>query len=118
MLSAPATAVKQTAPVPPHRRRITSSRGTTAAGGASVPLPLNNSVNSGAPGAWSARPYTPEPDLSVSLRFTALPALAVGTSGYGWRKVAESCWYSEATVRVRTGHDANLSSAGVKDPAR
>src|SRR5207237_8390811 len=105
MRSAPAPAVKQTAAQPLHRMRITLSRGTTTAGSAAVPLPLNNSVNAGAPGAWSARPYTPEPDLSVPLRFTALPALTVGTSGYGWRKVEESCWYSEAKVRVRKCHD-------------
>ena len=105
MLSAPGAAVKQTADRPPQRILITLSRGTTAAGSAAVPLPLKNSVNAGAPGAWSPRPYTPDPDRSVPLKLTALPALAVGTSGYGWRKVEESCWYSEAKVRVRKCHD-------------
>ena len=60
---------------------MTLSRGTTAAGKAAFPPPLKNRVNAAAPGAWSALPYTPEPDRSVPLKLTALPALAVGTSG-------------------------------------
>src|SRR5205823_4702791 len=118
MLSASAFPVKQTTPRSPHRIRMTVSRGTTAAGSAPAPLPLKSNVNAGAPGAWSARPYTPDPDRSVPLKFTALPALTVGTSGYGWRKVAESCWYSDKKVRVRKCHDVSLSSAGVANPGR
>src|SRR2546426_7138644 len=68
MLSAPTARVKRMAPVLLQRIRITLSRGTSRAERAAVPPTLKSRVNAGAPGAWSARAYTPEPDLSVPLR--------------------------------------------------
>jgi len=81
MLSAPTARVKRMAALPLQRIRMTLSRGTSRAERGAVPPALKSRVNAGAPGAWSARAYSPEPDLSVPLRLTALPALAVGTSG-------------------------------------
>src|SRR2546428_12667816 len=83
MLSAPTARVKRMAALPLQRIRITLSRGTSRAERAAVPPALKSRGNAGAPGAWSARAYTPEPDLSVPLRLTALPAPAIRTSGEG-----------------------------------
>ncbi len=81
MLSSPTARVKQIAALPLQRIRMTLSRGTSRAERAVVPPALKSRVNAAAPGAWSARAYTPEPDRSLPLRLTPLPALAVGTSG-------------------------------------